>query len=181
MPPNATSIVECTGVLNEADAETIDGGLDKNVVELKHANDRKIKLVWRNILIFGYVHLAAVYGAYLMITSARLYTGLFGKRCITIITYLVNDLLPHLPHFRKLDRIAFDLLTAFFFSLNILIFVAFVLYLSSGLGITGNNNLKTCLHFIEAVKRFFFLFHSNNNFILLSHSRCTSSLGTSFV
>lgn len=79
MPPNATSIVECTGVLNEADAETIDGGLDKNVMELKHANDRKIKLVWRNILIFGYVHLAAVYGAYLMITSARIYTGIFGK------------------------------------------------------------------------------------------------------
>lgn len=79
MPPNATSVVECTGVLNEADAETIDGGLDKNVMELKHANDRKIKLVWKNILIFGYVHLAALYGAYLMVTSARLYTALFGK------------------------------------------------------------------------------------------------------
>lgn len=79
MPPNATSIVECTGVLNECDAETIDGGLDKNVDELKHANDRTLKLVWRNILIFGYVHLAAVYGAYLMLTSARIYTGIFGN------------------------------------------------------------------------------------------------------
>lgn len=79
MPPNATSGVECTGVLNECDAETIDGGLDKNVVELKHANSRQLKLVWRNILLFAYVHLAAVYGAYLMLTSARIYTGIFGK------------------------------------------------------------------------------------------------------
>lgn len=79
MPPNATSVVDPTGVLNECDAETIDGGLDKNVVELKHARDRKLKLVWKNILIFSYVHIAAVYGAYLMITSAKIYTGLFGE------------------------------------------------------------------------------------------------------
>lgn len=81
MPPNATSnaIVECTGVLNECDAETIDGGLDKNVVELKHANDRKLKLVWRNIILFGYVHLAALYGAWLMLSSARIYTAIFGN------------------------------------------------------------------------------------------------------
>lgn len=78
MPPNATPIVECTGVLNECDAETVDGGLDKNVVELKHANKRTLKLVWRNIIIFGYVHLAALYGAYLMVTSAKIYTALFG-------------------------------------------------------------------------------------------------------
>lgn len=78
MPPNATSIVECTGVLNECDAETLDGGLDKNIVELKHANDRRLQLVWRNIILFSYVHLAAVYGAYLMLTSAKIYTAVFG-------------------------------------------------------------------------------------------------------
>lgn len=80
MPPNATSnvMVECTGVLNECDAETIDGGLDKNIVELKHANDRKLKLVWRNIILFAYVHLAAIYGAWLILTSARVYTSIFG-------------------------------------------------------------------------------------------------------
>lgn len=79
MPPNATSVVECTGVLNECDAETIDGGLDKDVVELKHANSRTLKLVWKNILIFGYVHLAAVYGAYLILVSAKFYTSIFGN------------------------------------------------------------------------------------------------------
>lgn len=89
MPPNATSnAVECTGVLNECDAETIDGGLDKDVVELKHANYRKIKLVWRNIILFGYVHLAAVYGAYLMLSSARIYTGLFGNYLFVFCFFL---------------------------------------------------------------------------------------------
>lgn len=82
MPPNATNEVQCTGVLNENDAETIDGGLDKNIEELKHARDREIILVWRNIIAFAYVHAAAVYGAYLMLTSARLYTSAFGELTI---------------------------------------------------------------------------------------------------
>lgn len=90
MPPNATSnvMVECTGVLNECDAETIDGGLDKNIVELKHANDRKLKLVWRNIILFAYVHLAAIYGAWLMLTSAKIYTALFGSLQLTFFCLL---------------------------------------------------------------------------------------------
>jgi len=89
MPPNATSniSVECTGVLNECDAETIDGGLDKNIVELKHANDRQLKLVWRNIILFGYVHLAAVYGVWLMLSSARIYTSIFA-----LVLYLASGL-----------------------------------------------------------------------------------------
>lgn len=78
MPPHVGS-PETTGVLDECDAETVDGGLNKNVVELKHANKRKIQLVWRNIILFAYVHLAAVYGAFLLFTSARLYTILFGN------------------------------------------------------------------------------------------------------
>lgn len=79
MPPQSKNTVETTGVLNECDVETIDGGLDKNVVELKHAGSRTLQLVWRNIIIFVYVHLAAVYGAYLLFTSAKLYTVIFGE------------------------------------------------------------------------------------------------------
>lgn len=77
MAPNAT--VEATGVLNEVDAETIDGGLSKDITTLKRAEKRKIKLVWRNVIAFGYLHLAAVYGLWLLLTSARLYTVAFGK------------------------------------------------------------------------------------------------------
>lgn len=79
MPPNATNIVECTGVLNENDAETVDGGLDKNIIELKHAEKRELALVWRNIILFAYVHAAALYGAWLVLSSAKLYTTIFGK------------------------------------------------------------------------------------------------------
>lgn len=76
---NLPSIVECTGVLDEADAETIDGGLNKNIVELKHANDWKYKLVWENIIGISLLHLGAIYGVYLTITSAKIYTVVFGE------------------------------------------------------------------------------------------------------
>lgn len=68
-----------TGVLFEQDAETIDGGLVKDIERLKKAEKRKLKLVWRNIIAFGYLHLAALYGAYLMFTSAKWQTIVFGE------------------------------------------------------------------------------------------------------
>ena len=67
-----------TGVLFEQDAETIDGGLVKDIEKLKKAEKRKLKLVWRNIIAFGYLHLAALYGAYLLFTSAKWQTIAFG-------------------------------------------------------------------------------------------------------
>lgn len=82
MTVRAKSVVECTGVLNEDDVETIDGGLDENVTELTHANYRKIEVIWVQLVVFIYAHLAAVYGAYLMMTSARVYTAIFGKYSI---------------------------------------------------------------------------------------------------
>lgn len=60
-----------TGVLFECDAETIDGDLVKDISKLKKAEKRKLKLVWRNIVAFGYLHLAALYGAWLLLTSAK--------------------------------------------------------------------------------------------------------------
>lgn len=72
-----------TGVLFEHDAETVDGGLAKDIEKLKKAEKRKLKLVWRNIIAFGYLHLAAVYGAYLMFTSAKWQTIAFGKLIIS--------------------------------------------------------------------------------------------------
>lgn len=95
MPPNATSAVECTGVLDECDAETVDGALDKNIVELKHAHARELKLVWRNIILFAVVHLSAVYGLWLAFTSARLYTSLFGKKLILICCFIPSFLCAH--------------------------------------------------------------------------------------
>lgn len=65
------------GVLNETDVETIDGGLATQSKAV--AGRRKYKLVWRNIILFAYLHLAALYGAWLMLSSAKWSTGIFGK------------------------------------------------------------------------------------------------------
>lgn len=79
MAPRAV-VKECeisaSGVLDENDVETFDGGIAKK--QDGHGGRRKIKLVWRNILLFGYLHLAAVYGLWLMLTSAQWKTGAFG-------------------------------------------------------------------------------------------------------
>lgn len=87
MPPNATN--EVTGVLNEDDAETFDGGLSKDITPLKKAEKRMLKLVWRNIILFGYLHLAALYGAWLCLTSAKWLTVFFGMLCVwkTMLKY----------------------------------------------------------------------------------------------
>lgn len=35
-------------------------------------------IVWRNVMLFGYLHLAALYGVLLMFTSAKIATTIFG-------------------------------------------------------------------------------------------------------
>lgn len=78
MAPNAQlKNLSVSGVLNETDAETIDGGLSKPAMQ--YAERRKLKLVWRNIILFAYLHLAAVYGLWLMLSSAKWSTGIFGE------------------------------------------------------------------------------------------------------
>lgn len=86
MAPNATTS-ECTGVLNEHDAETIDGGLVKDIAPLTLASPRKYELVWRNIAAFSFLHLSAIYGVYLLLTSARVYTIIFAMLlyCISVL------------------------------------------------------------------------------------------------
>lgn len=80
MAPRAV-VKECdlsvSGVLNENDVETNDGGLEKR--QEGYAGRRKISLVWRNIILFAYLHLAAVYGLWLMLSSAQWKTGIFGE------------------------------------------------------------------------------------------------------
>lgn len=68
-----------TGVLFEADADTADGALAADITQFKKAEKRKLKLVWRNIILFGYLHLAAVYGGYLFFAKAKWATVFFCK------------------------------------------------------------------------------------------------------
>lgn len=77
MPPNSQENT-CTGVLNETDCETIDGGLARDVTKLKEAGERNLQLIWRNIIVFSIAHLLGIYGLWLICTSARVYTPLFA-------------------------------------------------------------------------------------------------------
>lgn len=78
MAPNITSAP--TGVLHEEDEEIIDTiGNDSKKLSSQVPEKRELKLVWRNILLFIYLHVAAVWGMYLMLTSAKLATVAFGK------------------------------------------------------------------------------------------------------
>lgn len=72
-----------TGVLHETDNEVAANELPPECAE---PDKRKLQLVWRNIILMGYLHIAALYGAYLMFASARMYTSVLGKLCRIVST-----------------------------------------------------------------------------------------------
>lgn len=76
MPPQVDPTV--SGVLFETDTQTSDLGLDKDVSKLKKATPRKHELVWFNIIWFLYLHIASLYGLWLVFTSAKWQTNVFG-------------------------------------------------------------------------------------------------------
>lgn len=78
--PQQNCDVTVSGVLNENDVETVDGGLATQQKAV--ASRRNYRLVWRNIILFAYLHLAAIYGLWLMLTSAKWTTGVFGKKVL---------------------------------------------------------------------------------------------------
>lgn len=44
-------------------------------------------IVWRNVMLFSYLHLAALYGVVLMFTSAKIATTIFGMSNNLCIKY----------------------------------------------------------------------------------------------
>lgn len=85
MAPNAVDGPEVNGVLFEDDAATPDMALSQTPVQQADSNPKQ--LVWRNIILFAYLHLAALYGGYLFIFSAKWQTDIFGK----LITFYLNN------------------------------------------------------------------------------------------
>lgn len=72
MAPNITS--SPTGVLFEGE------NIEDQPVEInKEKEIYKRRIVWRNVAIFSGLHIGAIYGVYLALTSAKLLTTLFGK------------------------------------------------------------------------------------------------------
>lgn len=83
MAPNMT---KRPVVFNEGDSEpsVVDGGNQiaegetiENSKYQPHRYQRQI--VWRNVALFAYLHVAALYGAFLMFASAKIATSIWGK------------------------------------------------------------------------------------------------------
>lgn len=49
----------------------------------------RLQIRWRNVFLLGYLHLAALYGLYLTVTSAKLLTTIFGKFLSRSIFYFL--------------------------------------------------------------------------------------------
>lgn len=78
MAPNNSDFVRTSGVLDEQDVETVDGGLMEP--EKVIAKSRKFELVWRNIILMTLLHIQAVYGVYLLLFGNVMWkTIIFGK------------------------------------------------------------------------------------------------------
>lgn len=77
MAPNVMDGPDANGVLFEDDAATPDMALARAPVQ--QADSYPKQYVWRNIILFAYLHLAAIYGAYLFLFSAKWQTDIFGK------------------------------------------------------------------------------------------------------
>ena len=67
-----------SGVLNEAETETLDGGLEKPAGQV--AEERKYVIVWRNVIIMSLLHIFGVYGAWLTFSGqSKWQTNVYGK------------------------------------------------------------------------------------------------------
>lgn len=81
MPPNSKTIYSsealglgCTGILNEDDIVNPDK-IPREDLQLK---PRKYEIVWRNVFLYGLIHVLGCYGLYLAFTSAKLATTFHG-------------------------------------------------------------------------------------------------------
>jgi stearoyl-CoA desaturase (Delta-9 desaturase) len=81
-------------------------------------------IVWRNVMLFGYLHLAALYGVLLMFTSAKIATTIFG---------MLNNL--HI----KYNHIQYNIYITYITYIYVYIFfcLAILMYQVSSIGITA--------------------------------------------
>jgi len=77
MAPNLSATAP-TGVLFEDDSLTSQQEIMPPKEATKPLRKGSKKIVWRNVLLFIYLHIAAFYGAWLALTSAKLLTSLFA-------------------------------------------------------------------------------------------------------
>ena len=115
-----------TGVLFEDDpVEQLEASLHndhEHISPPKPAKEYRRRLVWRNIILFAFLHTAALYGAYLVLSfQAKILTVIWGEYCGCVRTNFV------LAGVRAVIIV---------FS-NFVLLAAFLLYEATGLGITA--------------------------------------------
>jgi hypothetical protein len=75
MAPNVTSSsteVLCTPETTLHSSSEISAGVEKSALKYRR------EIVWRLVVIHIYLNLSALYGIYLMLTSAKILTGIWG-------------------------------------------------------------------------------------------------------
>lgn len=50
-----------------------------NDEKIKQPSEYKLQIVWRNVILFVFLHIGAAYGFKLMLFNAKWQTGVFGK------------------------------------------------------------------------------------------------------
>jgi stearoyl-CoA desaturase (delta-9 desaturase) len=76
MAPNVTtSLAEVSRTPDTALLSSNDLRKDATKPCLKYRRE----IVWPNVVVHAYLNLAALYGAYLMLTSAKVLTGIWGR------------------------------------------------------------------------------------------------------
>jgi hypothetical protein len=76
MAPNVTTSpteVPCTSDTPLLSSNELKNGATKPCLKYRR------KIVWPNVVMHAYLNLAALYGAYLMLTSAKVLTGIWGR------------------------------------------------------------------------------------------------------
>lgn len=79
MQSNVSSAHRCTSMPNEDDAGTNCDGLDTDISKSVYTNVQNVTVLWRKAIVIALFHLGAVYGVYLIITSAKIQTITFGE------------------------------------------------------------------------------------------------------
>ncbi|XP_073820407.1 acyl-CoA Delta-9 desaturase-like [Musca autumnalis] len=74
-----------TGILEERDADTTDGGLAKDIQDLKQTDNRKLDIVWLNVILLTLVTVVSIYGLYLFLTLSLKWQSFVFT---VVITYL---------------------------------------------------------------------------------------------
>lgn len=69
--------------------------IEDKVVDETHdqetKQDYRLRIVWRNVVIMGYLHLAALYGIYLCFTAAMFKTVVAGKSINIYVLMVTNS------------------------------------------------------------------------------------------